>query len=62
MNASIPRKKNSPWWKAAHNYMSFYVRESRKYFTTLTILHNKITIDANVTLTNHGTILNRLNN
>lgn len=46
------------WREAAHNVMSLYVRGSRKYFAALTILRNKITLEANDTLTNHGTVLN----
>lgn len=46
------------WREAAHNAMSLYIRKSRRYFAALTILRNKITQDANDTLTNHGTVLN----
>lgn len=46
------------WREAAHNTISLYVKGSRKYFAALTILRNKITQEANDTLTNHGTVLN----
>lgn len=46
------------WREAAQNAMSLYVRGGRRYFAALTILCNKITLDVNDTLTNHGNVLN----
>lgn len=52
--------KNSyvSWREAATNSMKIYAKGSRRYFSALTILRNKIISDANDTLTNHGTVLN----
>lgn len=46
------------WREAAHNSIFLYTKGSRRYFAALTILRNKITGNANDTLTNHGTVLN----
>lgn len=52
--------KNSyvSWREAATNSMKIYAKGSKRYFSALTILRNKIVNDANDTLTNHGTVLN----
>ena len=44
--------------EAEHNTISLYIKGSRKYFSALTILRNKITQEANDILTSHGTVLN----
>ena len=41
------------WTEAAHNTISLYIKGSRKYFSALTILRNKITQEANELQTSH---------
>lgn len=52
--------KNSyvSWREAATHSMNLYTRGSKRYYSALTILRNKIIDEANDTLTNHGTVLN----
>lgn len=46
------------WREAATHSMKLYIRGSKRYYSALTILRNKIIDDANDILTNHGTVLN----
>lgn len=46
------------WREAATHSMKIYIKGSKRYYSALTILRNKIIDEANDTLTNHGTVLN----